>query len=350
MGNRRYLLAALILVGCLFVPLVVRSPYYMHLLIMSGINTILAMTFVLMLRTGLISLAIAAFWGMGAYASTLFVMKLNLSFWLSLPAAAIVVGIIALGIGFVFVRNAGFGFLMLTAVLGMLIVVVFGNMPLVGGYAGIDGIPAPNPIRFPFLNSIAFSSKVPYYYLMLCLLFLVILIYSAFYGAWTGRAWMAIGLNPRLAESLGVNVFRYRLWAFVIGSATSGLAGSFYAHYVSAVIPGSFDVFKTIHTHIYAILGGVEFAFLGPLVGSLIMTLVPEFLRIAREIEPIMTGLLVILLILFLPRGILSLFGLRREGSDTADTIVSAGKKIKGWLRHERGKNGSEHAPGHGIG
>ena len=333
MSSRKYLIAGLIVVVCLLVPLVVHSPYYMHLIIMSGVNTILAMTFVLMLRTGLISLAIAAFWGMGAYASTLFVMKLNLSFWLSLPAAGIVVGIIALGIGFVFVRNAGFGFLMLTAVLGMLIVVVFGNIPLLGGYAGIDGIPAPEPIRLPFLHTIAFSSKVPYYYLMLGLLFLIILIYSAFYGAWTGRAWMAIGLNPRLAESLGVNVFRYRLWAFVVGSATAGLAGSFYAHYVSAVIPGSFDVFKTIHAHIYAILGGVEFAFLGPLIGSLIMTLVPEFLRIAREIEPIITGLLVILLILFLPRGVLSLFGLQRGRADTAGIIVQAGKTVKEWLR-----------------
>jgi branched-chain amino acid transport system permease protein len=336
MDRRTYLLAGLFIVGSALIPLVVRSPYYLHLLIMSGLNTILAMSFVLMLRTGLISLAIAAFWGMGAYASTLFVMKLTLSFWLSLPAATVLVGLIALGIGFVFVRNAGFGFLMLTAVLGMLIVVVFGNLPFLGGYAGIDGIPAPDPIFLPFFKPVEFSSKVPYYYLMLCLLLLTILVYTAFYHAWTGRAWMAIGLTPRLAESVGVNVFRYRLWAFVIGSATAGLAGSFYAHYVSAVIPGSFDVFKTIHAHIYAILGGVEFAFLGPLIGSLIMTLVPEFLRIAREIEPIITGLLVILLILFLPRGILSLFGFRREDGNTAGTFVSTGKKIRGWLGIKR--------------
>jgi branched-chain amino acid transport system permease protein len=282
-----------------------------------------------MLRTGLISLAIAAFWGMGAYASTMLVMKMNLSFWLSLPAAAVVAGLIALGVGYVFVRNAGFGFLMLTAVLGMLIVVVFGNIPLLGGYAGIDGIPPPDPISFPFLRSIEFSSKVPYYYLIWLLLLLVTAAYSAFYGAWTGRAWMAIGLNPRLAESLGVNVFRYRLWAFVIGSATAGLAGSFYAHYVSAVIPGSFDVFKTIHVHIYAILGGVEFAFLGPLIGSLIMTLVPEFLRIAREIEPIITGLLVIVLILFLPRGLLSLFGTPGGSSSTGEKIVRIKETLK---------------------
>ena len=138
MNSRKYLIAGLLVVVFALIPLVVRSPYYLHLLIMAGLNTILAMTFVLMLRTGLISLAIAAFWGMGAYASTLFVVKLNLSFWLSLPASTVLVGIIALGIGFVFVRNAGFGFLMLTAVLGMLIVVVFGNIPLLGGYAGID--------------------------------------------------------------------------------------------------------------------------------------------------------------------------------------------------------------------
>jgi branched-chain amino acid transport system permease protein len=272
---------------------------------------------------------------MGAYASTLFVMKLNLSFWLSLPASAIVSGLIALGVGYVFVRNAGFGFLMLTAVLGMLIVVVFGNVPLLGGYAGIDGIPPPDPLPLPFFKSIEFSSKVPYYYLILFLLLLVIVAYSALYRAWTGRAWMAIGLNPRLAESLGVNVFRYRLWAFVIGSAAAGLAGSFYAHYVSAVIPGSFDVFKTIHVHIYAILGGVDFVFLGPLIGSLIMTLVPEFLRIAREIEPIITGLLVILLILFLPRGLLSLFSPASGSSSVGEKIVGMKEAIKSLFNYE---------------
>ena len=133
---------------------------------------------------------------------------------------------------------------------------------------------------------------------------------------------MAIGLNPRLAESIGVNIFRYRLWSFVIASAIAGLAGSFYAHYIGAVIPNSFDVFKTIYLHIFAILGGVDFAILGPIVGSVVMTFVPEFLRITKEIEPIVTGLLVILIILFLPKGLLSLAGLRSGSTHLGEKVV----------------------------
>jgi len=333
MTHKKIIGFSLLVIILALVPVVVKSPYYMHIMIMFGINAILAMTFILMLRTGLISLAIAAFWGMGAYASTLLVMRLNLSFWLALPTSVAIVGMIALCIGYLFVRNAGFGFLMLTAVLGMLIVVVFGNIKFLGGYQGLESIPPPNPITLPFGLTIEFVSKVPYYYFTLFLLLLVVAVLSAFYAAWTGRAWIAIGLNPRLAASLGVNVFRYRLLAFVVASAIAGLAGSFYAHYITAIIPGSFDVFKTIHVHIYAILGGVDFALLGPVMGSLIMTFVPEFLRITKEIEPIVTGLLVILIILFLPRGLLSLLVLRDSPAQLGEKIARLSGAIKSALK-----------------
>jgi branched-chain amino acid transport system permease protein len=312
------------------VPLVVHSTYYMHLLIMAGINAMLAMTFILMLRTGLISLAIAAFWGLGSYASALLVMRIGLSFWLALPASTIIVGIIALGIGYIFVRNAGFGFLILTMVMGMLIVVVFGNTPLLGGYQGIARIPPPNAITIPFLAPIEFISKTPYYYLMLFLLLVVALAFWALYTAWAGRAWIAIGLNPRLAQSVGVNLFRYRLVAFVVASAAAALAGSFYASYIGNIIPGTFNVFKTIYVQIYAILGGVGFAILGPILGSLLMTFIPEFLRVTGNIEPMITGILLIILVLFLPSGLLGL--LPSRGARRGESIARIGQVIKSLL------------------
>ncbi len=293
------------------IPLIIHSPYYMHLIIITGMNTVLAMTFIMMLRTGLISLAIAAFWGIGSYASSTLVMKTGLSFWFALPCAAIITGIIALAIGFLVVRNPGFGFLILTAVIGMIIGLVFGNIKWLGGFTGFEYIPRPDPIDFPFLAPIPFTSKVPYFFVMLFLFLLIFLSFQALYTSSTGRAWMAIGLNPRLAESIGVNVFRYRLIAFVIASTVAGLEGGFYAHYIGSINPNAFNIFKTINVHIYAILGGISFPFLGPIIGTLIMTFVPESLRIAKEIEPMLTGALLILLIIFLPGGILSLLDLR---------------------------------------
>jgi len=333
-------LIALIIILVLL-PLVVKSPYHLHLLIMVGINTILAMSFVLMFKTGLISLAIAAFWGMGAYSSTLLVMRAGLSFWLAMPASAIIVGMIAFFVGFVVVRNAGFGFLMLTAVIGMLVVTVFGNIRWLGGYQGIDSIPAPDPITIPFIGTIEFVSKVPYYYLILVLLFGTTLAFCAMYAAWTGRAWTAIDLKHHLAEAVGINVFRYRLLAFVIAAVVAGYTGSFYSHYIGAVIPGTFDIFKTIYVHIYAILGGLQFAIFGPIIGSIFMTLIPEFLSITQEIEMIITGVFIILLILLLPNGLMSLMDLRGKDQILGGVLVNTGTAIQStssYLEHREEK------------
>lgn len=276
-------------------------------------NAVLAMTFIMLLRTGLISLAIAAFWGIGAYTSATLVMKCGLSFWVSMPAATAVTGITALGVGYMLVRNPGFGFLILTAIINMAVVQIAGNIHYLGGFEGIDGIPPPDPLNLGFIPPVEFLLKIPYYYLILALSVIVVIVYSSFYSAWTAKAWAAIGLNVSLAESLGINAFRYRLLAFVVASATDGLMGSFYAHYMGSITPTAMGIFKTIDIHVYAILGGINFSFAGPIVGSLIMTFIPEFLRITEKIEPILTGCFLILLILLLPGGILSLTKLPQE-------------------------------------
>ena len=336
-------LIRLVVLGVILVlvPWLVRSPYHMHLLIMVGIYAVLAMTFIFLLRTGLISLAIAAFWGIGAYSSALLAMRLDLSFWLALPLSTIITGIIGFCIGYILVRNPGFAFIILTISFGMAIVHVFGTFDVFGGYVGITRIPAPDPIPLPFLAPIEFSriSKTAYYYLLLFLVLIVVLALRALYSAWTGRAWRAIGLSPRLAESLGVNLFRYRLVAFVIASAAAGLMGSFYAHYMQSLVPGAFDLFKTIYVHIYAILGGIGFAISGPVIGAFIMTIVPEFLRVVKEFEPIFTGLFLILLVLFLPNGLLGLLSLRQRVERPSESIARVGRWIRAYLPTSR----SEH-------
>jgi branched-chain amino acid transport system permease protein len=298
-------------------PLVLRNPYHLHLLIMAGMNAVLAMTFVFLLRTGLISIAIAAFWGIGAYASALLAVKLHMPFCLTLPLSTIAAGLVAWLTGFILVRRPGFSFIIQTMVFSFIIVLVFGNFDFFGRYAGIFNIPRPDPIHLPFYGSVDFTSKVPFYYLMLVLLLLIGLAFRAFYAAWSGRACRAIDLSPRLAESLGVNLFRYRLLAFVVASGAAGLMGSFFAHFYGSVVPSTFDAIKTINVQVYAILGGIQFAFVGPVIGSLLMTLVPEVLRITKEVEPVFTGLLVILLAMFLPDGILGLVSAIGRGKVT---------------------------------
>ena len=318
------------------VPLFTQSPYYLNLLIMSGIYTVLAMTFVLLLRTGLITLAIAAFWGIGAYSSTMLVIKLHMSFCLSLPLSVIITGVFGLGLGLILLRNPGFGFVAMTMMMGLLFSVAVGSTAFLGGYPGIFNIPAPDPVKLPILRTIQFASDVTFYYLMLLLVLVVVFVFSAFYRAWTGRAWTAIGLNRRLAESLGINVFRYRIIAFVLASAAAGLMGSFYAHYQAAVNPETFNLFRTMYVHIYAILGGLGFPVLGPMIGSLLMVFFAEFMRFAQDIQPIIIGGLLIVLIVFLPKGLLSLPGLRDFATNPIQGIVKLRRAISGLGMREK--------------
>ena len=286
----------------LLLPLILKSPYQMHLIIMLCINIILAMSFSMLFSTGLITIGAAAFWAVGAYASTLFVMNLNMSFWLALPLASATTGVIALVLGSIIVRTPGVAFVVQTMVINMIVVQALGQMDFLGGWGGILGIPRPNPI-----GPIIFVSKTHSYYLILFLLLLTIVLFYALYSSRIGRAWRSIRLNPRLAQTLGIHLFRYRLLAFIIASVSAGWAGSFYAHYFGTIEPGTFSVFKSIYIQIYSILGGLNFYIMGPIVGAFIMTLMPEFLRVGREIEPILTGGILILLVIFLPGGILSI-------------------------------------------
>jgi branched-chain amino acid transport system permease protein len=150
---------------------------------------------------------------------------------------------------------------------------------------------------------------------------------SALYASSIGRAWSSIGLNKRLAESLGVNVTRYRLLAFIISSAIAGFIGSFYAHYTGFIIPDIFNMFVNVYIQIYAILGGIGYVILGPLLGSAIMTMIPETMRMAQQMSYLLVGVFLVVLIMFLPRGLLGLFekdgALRQSFNKIASRISS---------------------------
>jgi branched-chain amino acid transport system permease protein len=298
-----------------FIPVLVHSPYYLGLFITMIVDAILAMTFVMMLRAGLINMAVVAFFGLGAYSSAVLVMDLHLPFWLSLPTCAIITGVVAFGFSFILMRrkSSGFAFVIFSAVIGMLFSVTVGHIDAVGGYSGLPNIPPPNPINIPFLPTIAFDSKVAFFYLALALLAIVILILKALYSSSIGRAWIAIGLNSKLAESMGVNIFRYKMLSFVVASAICGLAGSFYAHYIGFLTPSNFTIWQSIYVQIYAILGGIGYSVLGPLLGSVLMVYIPEVMRISSLMSPLFVGIILILFILFLPSGLLGLLKWRTQ-------------------------------------
>ncbi len=330
MAKYRWLIGYAVLIAILaIIPLIVKSPYYLHIFIIVLVNAILGITFIILMRTGLISLGIATFWGIGAYTSAVLVTEIDISFWLSLPATTVITALVALIIGYILIGSgsSGLSFVILSSIIGMVFPVTVGNIPFVGGYNGITGIPKPDPIIIPGLLSIEFNNKTSLYYLGLFLFVIVTLACSALYASSIGRAWSSIGLNKRLAESIGINVTRYRLLAFIISSAIAGFIGSFYAHYTGFIIPDIFNMFVNVYIQIYAIFGGIGYVILGPLLGSAIMTMIPETMRMAQQISYLLVGVFLVVLIMFLPRGLLGLFesdGILRRGFNKLVSLVYA--------------------------
>jgi branched-chain amino acid transport system permease protein len=284
----------------LTLPLYIDNDYIKHLLIMACIGTMLGMTFSLLFSAGLISLGAAAFYAVGAYISAVLSMNFGLSFWFAFPIAVVLSALLALAVGAIFVRNGGIAFAIITLLFANAVVLAAGQIEYLGGWGGIIGIPRPTS-----LGPIEFVNKTSYYYLALVILLLVILAFYALYTSRIGRAWKAIKLSPHLSGTLGINLYRYRLLAFVVAAAGAAAAGSFYAHYFQTVTPGAFGGWLSIYIQLYAVLGGLEFYVLGPAVGAVLMTFIPEYLRVIKEYEPIVTGVLLLVVILFFPGGIL---------------------------------------------
>ena len=335
--NRNGKKAAIYAVVCaavlilILLPFWLKSRYLIHLAIMSCVNIILGMSFSLLFSTGLITLGAAAPFGIGAYASATLTTKFAMPFWLALPFSIVITGIIALALGCVFCRTAGAPFVILTMLSGLVVAQVAGQIEFFGGWGGMINIPRPDPI-----GSIEFVGKEPYYYLILILLLLTALALHALYTSRYGRVWRAVKLGPHLAQTLGINLYRYRVLAYVIAAIISGTAGCFYAHYARALLPDTFGGWSSILIQLYAVLGGLEFPILGPAIGAVVMTFVPEMLRIAKEIEPVITGVLLLIIILFFPEGLLGtmkrlckLASAKARGSQTEDRASASRKHAK---------------------
>ncbi len=327
----KWIAIAITLIVLAALPLCIENNYIKHLLIMACIGAMLGMTFSMLYSAGLITLGAAAFYAVGAYSSTILVMNAGLSFWAAIPLTLIIAAVLALGFGAVFVRNAGVAFVIITLIFVQVVVLAVAQVEFLGGWGGIIGIPRPDP-----LGNVNFATKTEFYYLVLAMLLLTVVVFNALYSSRIGRAWRAIKLSPNLAGTLGINPYRYRLLAFVAGSTAAALAGCFYAHYAQSITPGAFGGWLSIYVQLYAVLGGLEFYILGPAIGALVMTFVPEYLRIVKEWEPIITGILLLAVILFFPGGILGT--IKSPQALNMGNLRSLFKNLKS--RQARNKNG----------
>ncbi len=255
---------------------------------------------------GQVSLAQAAFLGIGAYVSALLTTA-GVSFWLALPLAAVVCFAIGIVLGFPALRVQHHYLAFVTLAFNALVFLVLRNEEwLTGGNFGILGITRPSVFGYATDDGIAF------YYL--CLGFLVLMSLAFWYlirSPW-GRAFAALRENRLRAASLGVDVRAYTLLAFAIGSAFAGFAGAFYAPLVEFVDPTPFELTTSLAFLLMVVVGGQGY-FAGPYLGAALVMLLPEWLRIAESYYLMLYALLVVLLMAFCPSGLCGLFERLRD-------------------------------------
>jgi len=284
----------------ILLPFIIRNDYVLHLLIFTCMYSVLGMGFSIMWKNRLISCGQAGFFAIGAYTSALLVMKAGFSFWLAFPIAGLASALFALVIFSAALRAGPLIFFGMSLVSSFIVMEVLGTVEYFGGWEGLMGIPRPQAASYVFL------SKTSYYYLAMVLLLLNIVVFYALYNSRIGRAWTAIGSSVRLAEAQGINVYRYRLAASVVACFFAGVIGAFYAHYQNLLVPTTFSFLLSIYVQMFALIGGLSFFIAGPIVGAGLMVFLPELLRVTEQFQPIFHSILIILIVIFLPGGLLS--------------------------------------------
>ncbi len=296
--------AVAVTVAALVLPLLVRDPFLTHIMIIVLLYAVLASSLNLIVGyIGQLSLAHAAFLGIGAYWSTILTIDYGWNVWVAMATSGIAAALASVVIGAITLRLEGHYFVLITlAFAEVLRLVALNWVEVTRGPMGFPNVPAPS-LNFFGLARFDFSDKAHFYYLILGLLAVNLYVTYRFVHSNMGRAAVAIRENRQLAQSVGVNPFRYALLAFVIGAFFAGLSGAFYAHYITYVGPEVFGFAFTVTMLIMIIVGG-KATLVGPVLGATIIAVLLEELRFAKEIRLSIFGILLILSVLFFPNGL----------------------------------------------
>jgi len=297
-------LYAILIVAALIVPLFVPNRYTFQVVIMCCLMAVGALSFNLLLGfTGQASLAHGAFFGIGAYGASLLTINLGWSFWIALPAGAAISALIGMIVGIPTLRTRGAYFAIATMCLGEIITLIAGNwMELTGGHNGLIGIPTPTPINIPGIVNISFDNQTAQYYLVLLFLLLVIFFMRRLVYSLKGLTFMAIRNNELLAEAVGINTFQTKLLSFVVSTFIVGLAGGIYASLIGSISPSVASLKVTFDFLLMTLLGGMA-TLAGPIIGAFGLLVLMEYLQFLQEYQMIIFGALLVVVIVYFPRG-----------------------------------------------
>lgn len=314
----RWITLALLAAAIAF-PLLTPSPYSVHIGILVLISVGLATSLNLVSGyAGQISFATGAFWGIGAYTAAILATRAGMGFWLTLPMAVLVSGLIGLLLGLPCLRLKGHYLGIATIGFQEGTIIIFLQwVDLTRGPMGISGIPKPH------LPGIDFETLFPNYYLGLALVALCVLITRRLVESGLGLQMMAVREDETPARSVGIHTTFVKLVAFTVSSAMAGGLGAFYAHYVGSIDPSVFGITLSATVLVMVLAGGWG-TLLGPILGAVVLTLLPEWLRAFQEYRMALYGVALIFIIFFMPRGLL---GLLSDLAARRSTVAAAGER-----------------------
>lgn len=279
--------------------------HYMDVLVFVGIYSIMTIGLCLLMGyAGQISLGHASFFGLGAYISGVITTKYGLNPWLCILMGMAVSAAVAVIIGAPSLKLRGHYLAMATLAFCIIITIVFNeNVEWTGGPDGLAFIPGISVMGYPV------DSITKYYYLVWSFVVFTLLLSLNVIRSRVGRAMRSIHGSELAASAMGVNVSKYKIYVFIISAVMASVAGSLYAHYLNFLSPASFDLFVSIKLLIMIILGGMH-SLWGAIVGATLITFLNyEWLHYFEEAEGMIYGLIILVIMIFLPGGLVSLPG-----------------------------------------
>ncbi|NNM71784.1 branched-chain amino acid ABC transporter permease [Enterovirga aerilata] len=286
-----------------------KSSYALHLCVIAQLYAVLALALNFQLGSANIpNFATGASYGIGAYASALLALNFEVSFWLALPAAAVVATIFGFLLGLPSMRTKDSYLALVTIAFGVVIHQLLNNLEVTGGPNGLVGIPAPELFGHSFASPLAvlgyeLPSQANFYYLSAVLVLIAIVFAGRLHDSRVGLAWNALRADELAARCQGINTTWYKVLAFAVDAFLAGFAGTVYAFYVGFISPDNFTFLVSVTIMTMVIAGGMD-NILGVIVGAVLLTLLPEKLRAFSDYRILFFGVTVIAFLMIRPQGI----------------------------------------------
>ena len=281
------------------IPFFIPNPYYLNVINIIGLNTIVVVGLSLLIGyAGQISLGHAAFYGLGAYLSGILTVTYSFSPWFAMIVALLATGALALVIGIPTLKLRGHYLVMATLGFNLIMNIILIQWDTTtGGPSGFPGIPALT------IGPWSFDSDERMYYLIWFFAFVSIVLALNLVRSRVGRGLRALHGSEAAAASVGVRTESYKVKVFVLSALYASLAGSLYAHYLTFISPKTFDIFFSIELVTMVIVGGMG-SIWGALSGTIFLTPLPLLLHFFDEYKDIFYGLILVLILIFIPEGL----------------------------------------------